>query len=295
MKKSLFILMVFLISCTGDSPTEENPTNPPQQNSFLPVHVKYTESTNTSSPYESDIIYDGNKITQIKNSINNNVLYEFTYDGNNIIKIKSNQFDGFSTPQYYYLSYENDRLKRIIKSTPNSSTDFDYYTNFDVTLEWISNTNVKYKVPFHSNVADDYTYYELFFNDNGNLIKSTEDKKITTRYLTTNLYEYNSQVSSAFKNVAGFNKLNGIINLFLGIAKHYYSHVFPSEFMFTSNSLTNIDSNLKIYSNSGVLLQDSHLQYSYDYEGNTNNFTKKFKTTSQPSNITTTIEYTYNN
>lgn len=301
MKKALFILILISISCTNNSNEPIDPTNPPQEViGLLPIHVKYTNNIdNPSTFYESNIRYDGNKITEIQNiptnnAPNNNIIYEFSYDGNNIVKIKSNQFDGFSAPQFYYLSYENDRLKRIIKDTSNAS-DSDSYTDYDITLEWISDSNVRYKVPFHSNVINDYTYYELFFDTNGNLIKSTQDKKITTRYITTNLYEYNSQVNSAFKNVTGFNKLNGIITLFLGLAKHNYSHVFPSEFLFTSNNLTKINTNVKVYSNSGVLQDDYNLQYNYSYEADVNNYTKKFKTNSQPSNTTSIIEYTYNN
>lgn len=292
---------MFSIGCSENISENENPSTTNTNNNpepspttiNLPTKIIYTTSSNISSPFISIISYDGNKIIDIRKQFTNEVLYEFTYDAERITKIKSNQYDGFSTPQYYNFTYENGRLKNITKQTPNSS-DQASYTNYNVTLDWISNTNVKFKVPFTSNaIGNSYVYYELFFDDNENLIKSTTDQKILSRYFTTETYTYDDQITTPFKNVAGINKFNGIINLFLGIAKYQYSHIFPSEFFLSKNNLTKINSNTKIYDIYGNFSSSYDLEYNYFYEPNTNNYTKIFKTTGIASNITTTIEYIY--
>ncbi len=296
MKKLLPFLLLFSIACIEDTTENESPLpntggDPTETPTTyrLPTKITYTTSNNLI-PFVSIINYNGNKITDIRKLNTNEVLYEFTYNGNNITKIKSNIYEGFSIPQYYTLSYENERLKNIVKDTPNAS-DQESYTNYNVTLDWISNTHVKFKVPFTSNaVGNSYVYYELFFDDNGNLIKSTSDRTSSLRTYNTYIYTYNDQINAPFKNLEGFSKLNGIVFLFAGITK--YSRIFPGEFFFSKNNLTKINLNTKSYSANGNLLNSYDYEYNYYFEANNENYTKSYKA-SLPSNFTTTIDYEY--
>ncbi|WP_264536462.1 hypothetical protein [Flavobacterium sp. N1736] len=263
MKKKLFyylpLLLLVLSSCSGEDYVDN-------KNIVLPKTLKIIYPYNTSANFDTEIVYDANKIASISNKYRKR---EYVYNGTQIIKeIEYNlEYDQGKSEKAY--TYINDSLKTVTTVVHGQKTRYVYVYNIDgtVTIETyiLDKETAKESKESESKV--------LTFN-NGNLIKSVFNSTYGERS-STSRYDYDAN-NNAFKNVLGLDLLLDQAN-------------FGSELnLFSKN-------NIKKYSaftiGSGIVSEPYFETINYEY--NKNGYPAKKTTYNYKGDITEIIEYIY--
>ncbi|MEO7978213.1 hypothetical protein [Flavobacterium sp.] len=186
MKKILCLfgaLTLLLTSCTNDSSEE---------NSLLPKKQIYTYG---SQPGENNTItysYTGNKIDSLNYDDGTKIV--FTYTGDLITKaIYTEDDEDHSTTTTF--TYENNKLKSFLETSPNSSSRKKTYTyNANGT---ISTTTVLINPTTQQEIQDSSSILTL--DANGNIIKAEFNDLV-------NSFEYDTK-NNPFKSITGYTFL----------------------------------------------------------------------------------------
>ncbi len=195
-KKLLYCLLVVLSVFNSCSNEEYDPS----ENTILPKTLKTIYSTSPSENYDTNFIYDGNKIVSI---INKNGKRDYEYDSNHIIRemvysfYKGEETKGSET----LYAYENDRLKTVTKFLSGKATRYVYNYNNDgsiniETYDLDSDTGKESKKPEK----------EVITIMNENIVKSEYNWGDDYDVISIVKYEYDTN-KNAFKNITGLNLL----------------------------------------------------------------------------------------
>ena len=197
MQKKLFccLSVVFLIfnSCANE---EYNPS----ENTILPKILKTIYPTYSEGNYDTNFIYDGNKIVSIKNKYDKR---EYEYEGNHIVRetvysfYKGEEIKSSET----LFTYENDKLKTAAKFANVQAAKYTYSYNNDGSI-----TKETYDLDIDTGEEIKRTGKEVITIINGNIVKSEYNREDDNDVVSILKYEYDTN-KNAFKNIIGLNLL----------------------------------------------------------------------------------------
>ncbi|MEP6805338.1 MAG: hypothetical protein ABI892_12500, partial [Flavobacterium sp.] len=161
-KKLLCCLSVVFLVFNSCSSEEYNPS----ENTILPKTLKTIYPTSPLENYDTNFIYDGNKILSITNK-NNKRDYE--YDGNHIVKetvysLYMGKETKYSEANY---SYETDKLKSVKKFANGQAAKYTYNYNNDGSI-----TKETYDLDIDTGEESKKSGKEVITIVNGNIVKA---------------------------------------------------------------------------------------------------------------------------
>jgi hypothetical protein len=186
------VFMVFN-SCSNE---EYNPS----ENTSLPKTLKTIYPTSPEENYETNFIYDGNKIVSISNK---NGKREYEYDGNHIVRETVYSFDkGEETKSSETLfAYENDKLKTAAKFANGQAAKYTYSYNNDGSI-----TKETYDLEIGTGKETKRTEKDVITIIAGNIVESEYKWGDDYDVISIVKYEYDNN-KNAFKNIMGLNLL----------------------------------------------------------------------------------------
>lgn len=196
MQKNLLCLLVIL-SVFNSCSNEEYDSS---ENTILPKTLKTIYPTFPSENYDTNFIYDGNKIVSIKNK---NGRRDYEYDGNRIVRETVYSFyKGKETKSSENLfTYENDKLKTVTKFANGQATKYAYSYNDDGSI-----TKGTYNLDSDTGKESKKYGKEVITIINGNIGKSEYNWGDDYDVISVAKYEYDIN-KNVFKNITGLNLL----------------------------------------------------------------------------------------
>ncbi|MBL0735354.1 hypothetical protein JI750_00520 [Flavobacterium sp. GN10] len=170
------------------------------ENAILPKTLKTIYPTSPSENYDTNFIYDGNKIVSITNK---NGKRDYKYDGSHIVKERVYSFyKGEETKSYETLyTYENDKLKTVAKFVNGTVIRYIYNYNNDGSI-----TKETYDLEIDTWEETKRTGKDVITIIDGNIMKSEYNWEDGYDVISVVNYEYDTN-KNAFKNIKGLNLL----------------------------------------------------------------------------------------
>ncbi|KAF2082837.1 hypothetical protein [Flavobacterium sharifuzzamanii] len=197
MQKKLLYCLLIVLSVFNSCSNEELS---PSENTILPKTLKTIYPNSPSENYDTNFIYDGNKIVCITNK---NGKRDYEYDGNHIMKETVYSFyKGIETKDSETLfTYENDKLKTATKLVSDKATKYVYHYNDDGSI------NIEtYNLYSDAEKESKKTEKEVITIVDGNIVKSEYNSGDDYDVISIVKYEYDTS-KNAFKNIMGLNLL----------------------------------------------------------------------------------------
>lgn len=205
MKNTITLLSILLLMFTSCSKDNENSQN--QESTILPKKIIKIEGTNT---YELILSYNGNKILEENNSLDN---YKYVYTYTDDLITKKTLFKENVITNIDEYTYDNGEVKSIL--TTRNSTDkttgivtvhkskTTYINNADGTI-----TEENYFIDSATGLEINLPEDRILTYTNGNLVKEVRNRYFyNSIYKYTYLYEYDKN-KNPYKNILGLNKIS---------------------------------------------------------------------------------------
>lgn len=170
------------------------------ENTILLKTLKTIYLTSPSENYDTNFIYDGNKILSITNK---NGKRDYEYNGNYIVRETVYSFyKGQETKSIETLfTYEDDKLKTATKFTNNQITKYTYNYNNDGSI-----TKETYDLGIDAKEETKRIGKEVITIIDGNIVKSECNWEDGYDIISIANYEYDTN-KNAFKNITGLSLL----------------------------------------------------------------------------------------
>lgn len=188
----LLIFAFILNSCSTEEIASEK--------TILPKTLKTIYPTSPEGNYDTNFIYDGNKIVSIKDKYGKR---DYQYEGNHILRETVYSFyKGKETKSSETLfTYENDRLKTATKFAYGITVRYAYSYNNDGSI-----TKETYDLDSETGKETKESGKEVITMVNGNIVKLEYRREDDYEAISILKYEYDTN-KSAFKNITGLNLL----------------------------------------------------------------------------------------
>lgn len=253
------IVLFVLFSCSNEEYVEN-------QNMILPKVLKTIYPDSPSDNFETNIVYNENKIVKVSNKFER---IDYSYSGNFIsAEVKYNIQNGKEVKySETFYEYENESLKTVSKILNGEQMRYVYSKNDDGSINMES-----YIFDTQTKKESKNPGLDVLTIDNGNLINMVSEWGYND-VITCSRFQYD-KYNNAFKNVLGFNLLLGQeifgseinISSFNNLTRHSYSPIVSGSIVFEPYSCTMVyEYNKKSY---------PIKKTTYDYAGRIINITE---------------------